>query len=251
MGPSSGVGFAAKVLQTVLDEDQPGDPDFYYLFSLNDFQQSRALEEADTLLWSIIPTHLPPRDVTDKVWINHDHQMSKLSTNGNDHKLMADYFKFTERVFPVLHRPTFLRVVDGLYQQNTIGLDRFEYLAQFYFASSIAYWFDMSLSFQEKSKYQIRALQTACRCFFTTLHKRRDGVTRLQTMILHVRILSSTLLRNLQLRRPTFVVLCTSPASAEKRGSQNEFCCKHQGVGNWFTPRWQTVHRQPSRDSNA
>ena len=68
MGPSSGVGFAAKILQAVLDDDQPGDPDFYYLFSLNDFQQSRALDEADALLWQIVPTNLPPRDLTDKVW---------------------------------------------------------------------------------------------------------------------------------------------------------------------------------------
>lgn len=67
MGPSSGVGFAAKILQTVLDDDQPPDPDFYYLFTLNDFRQSRALEAADALLWEINPTNLPPRAVTDKV----------------------------------------------------------------------------------------------------------------------------------------------------------------------------------------
>jgi hypothetical protein len=67
MGPSSGVGFAAKVLQEVLQDEQPQDPDFYYLFSLDDFQRSRALEEADTLLWQVTPTNLPPRQLADKV----------------------------------------------------------------------------------------------------------------------------------------------------------------------------------------
>ena len=67
MGPSSGIGFAVKVLQEVLQDEQPQDPDFYYLFSLDDFQRSRALEEADSLLWEVTPTNLPPRHVADKV----------------------------------------------------------------------------------------------------------------------------------------------------------------------------------------
>lgn len=69
-------------------------------------------------------------------------------TNERYHKLMFDYFVYTERVFPVLHRPTFLRDVDDLYKQQNIGLDRFENLAQFYFAMSIAYWFDMTLTLE-------------------------------------------------------------------------------------------------------
>lgn len=52
MGPSSGIGFAAKVLQEVLQDEQPQDPDFYYLFSLDDFARSRALENADGMLVS-------------------------------------------------------------------------------------------------------------------------------------------------------------------------------------------------------
>ena len=67
MGPSSGIGFAAKVLQTILQDEEPADPEFYCLFSLDDFQRSRALEEADSLLWEVVPTNLPPRDVADKV----------------------------------------------------------------------------------------------------------------------------------------------------------------------------------------
>ena len=67
MGPSSGVGFSAKVLQEILDDDQPADPDFYSLFSLDDFSRSRALEAADSLLWEIVPTNLPHREVADKV----------------------------------------------------------------------------------------------------------------------------------------------------------------------------------------
>lgn len=64
---------------------------------------------------------------------------------------MIDYFVYTERVFPVLHRPTFLRDVDDLYDQENIGLDRFESLAQFYFAMSIGYWFDMTLTLEVRS----------------------------------------------------------------------------------------------------
>lgn len=101
---------------------------------------------------------------------------------------MSDYFLYTERVFPVLHRPTFLKVVDELYSQGTIGMDYFDYLAQFWFAVSIAHWFSTSLSFQERTKYQIHALQTAHRCYFTIMHKRRDGLQRLQTIILHVKL---------------------------------------------------------------
>ena len=85
----------------------------------------------------------------------------------------------------MLHRPTFTNVVNDLYLQDTIGTDRFEHLAQFYFALSIGYWFDTTLSFEERTRNQIRGLQTACRCYFTTLHTRRDGLTRLQTLTLH------------------------------------------------------------------
>lgn len=67
MGPSSGIGFAAKVLQEILQEEQPQDPDFYYLFSLDDFARSRELEDADSMLWEINPTSLPPRELADKV----------------------------------------------------------------------------------------------------------------------------------------------------------------------------------------
>jgi hypothetical protein len=85
----------------------------------------------------------------------------------------------------MLHKVRHLLII----LKETIGVDRFELLGQFYFAASIAYWFDMSLSLQDKTSYQIRALQAGCRCYFTTLHTRRDGLTRLQTMILHVCIL--------------------------------------------------------------
>ena len=61
---------------------------------------------------------------------------------------MADYFLFTERVFPVLHRPSFLRVIDDLYEQDTIGIERFEFLAQFHYAMSIAHWFDINLTLE-------------------------------------------------------------------------------------------------------
>ena len=85
----------------------------------------------------------------------------------------------------MLHRPTFMYIVNELYSQDTIGTNRFEPLAQFYFTLSIGYWFDTTLTFEERSRNQIRALQTACRCYFTTLHTRRDGLCRLQTLTLH------------------------------------------------------------------
>lgn len=72
MGPSSGVGFSAKVLQEVLDEDQPTDPEFYSLFSLDDFTRCRALQQADHLLWEVVPTSLPPRHEVEKVFVRFD-----------------------------------------------------------------------------------------------------------------------------------------------------------------------------------
>ena len=100
-------------------------------------------------------------------------------------QVLGDFFTFTERVFPVLHRPSFMRHVDDLYGRDTIGTDRFEPLAQFYFALSIGHWFNTQETLEERTRNQILALQTACRCFFTTLHTRRDGLTRLQTLTLH------------------------------------------------------------------
>ena len=67
MGPSSGLGFSAMVLQAILDNNQPPDPEFYRLFSVDDFARGRALQQADTLLWQVVPTNLPPRDVAEKV----------------------------------------------------------------------------------------------------------------------------------------------------------------------------------------
>lgn len=68
MGPSSGVGLAATVLQEILGDDQPPDPEYYCLFSLDDFARSRALEAADSMLWSVVPTNLPGRAAAEKVW---------------------------------------------------------------------------------------------------------------------------------------------------------------------------------------
>lgn len=166
MGPSSGVGFTARVLHEVLDEDdQPTDREFYSLFNLDDFTRSQMLAEADTLLWQVTPTNLPERPETDRV--------------------IDLFFLFTERVFPVLHQPTFRGVVDHLYQLDPIHTDAFELLAQFYFVLSIGYCFDMKQPKEERTRDQIHALQTACRCHIITLHARRDGLTRLQTLALH------------------------------------------------------------------
>ena len=173
MGPSSGVGFSAKVLQEVLDDDQPPDPDFYSLFSLDDFAKGKDLEDADYLLWQVVPTNLPDRDAANRV--------------------LDDFFTFTERVFPVLHRPSFMSVVDELYSLDTIGVDRFELLSQFYFSLSIGHCSNTQMTQAERISNQIHALQIACRCYFTCLHTRRDGLTRLQTLILHS--YSLTLLR--------------------------------------------------------
>lgn len=69
MGPSSGIGFATRVIQDILDDEQPTDENFYPIFSLDDFARNRLLADADSLLWEIAPTNLPPREVADKV--NH------------------------------------------------------------------------------------------------------------------------------------------------------------------------------------
>ena len=67
MGPSSGVGFSAKILEEILGEDQPQDSDYYCLFSQDDFSRSRSLEGADHLLWEVKPTNLPDKEAADKV----------------------------------------------------------------------------------------------------------------------------------------------------------------------------------------
>lgn len=67
MGPSSGVAFAARILQEIMDDDQPADQDYYSLFSIDDFSRARALAATDHLLWEVVPTNLPPREAVDKV----------------------------------------------------------------------------------------------------------------------------------------------------------------------------------------
>ncbi|KAF2484144.1 fungal-specific transcription factor domain-containing protein [Neohortaea acidophila] len=165
MGPSSGVGFAARILQEIMDDDQPADQDYYSLFSIDDFSRARALAATDQLLWEVVPTNLPPREAVDKVF--------------------DDFFKFTERIFPILHRPTFVQVVDELYSLESIGIDYYEVLAQFYLTLSIGHCFNFQVTFEQRTQNQIRGLQTGVRCFYTALHTRRDGLSRLQTFALH------------------------------------------------------------------
>lgn len=95
------------------------------------------------------------------------------------------FFLFTERVFPVLHQPTFRGVVDHLYNSDPVPDDDFELLAQFYFALSIGYCFDTQRRREDCNRDQISALQTACRCHISRLHWRVDGLARLQTLALH------------------------------------------------------------------
>ncbi|GAB7358464.1 hypothetical protein MBLNU230_g2528t1 [Neophaeotheca triangularis] len=165
MGPSSGIGFSAQVLQEVVDEDQQEDPAYYALFSLDDFSRGNALEQSDHLLWSVSPTNLPDRASIDPI--------------------ISNFFIFTERSFPILHRPTFIVVIDELYSMDTIGTESFEMLAQFYLALSIGHSFSLELTREERTSRQIEALQAGCRCHYATLHMRRDGLTRLQTLSLH------------------------------------------------------------------
>lgn len=67
MGPSAGVGFSAKILQEILTDNQPAEPDYYCLFSIDDFMRARRLESADTLLWEVVPTNLPNRQAANEV----------------------------------------------------------------------------------------------------------------------------------------------------------------------------------------
>ncbi|KAI6793590.1 hypothetical protein KC332_g16796, partial [Hortaea werneckii] len=168
MGPSSGVAFTAKVLEEILGDDQPSDTDFYSLFNLDDLTRGQHLADADAMLWQIQPDPLPERAEADRV--------------------IDLFFLFTERVFPVLHQPTFRGVVDLIYEEGSKGsvpAEQFELLAQFYFSLSIGYCFDMQRSREDRNRDQIRALQYACRCHISRLHWRVDGLARLQTLALH------------------------------------------------------------------
>lgn len=78
-----------------------------------------------------------------------------------------------------------MQVVDELYSLEQIGIDYFEVLAQFYLTLSIGHCFNFQVSFEERAQNQIRGLQTGVRCFYTALHTRRDGLSRLQTFALH------------------------------------------------------------------
>lgn len=165
MGPSSGVGFTAMVMQEVVDQDQPTDEEFYSLFSLDDFTRGKLLADADVLLWQLMPTHLPNKEETNRI--------------------LDLFFLFTSRVFPVLHQPTFRGLVEHLYGLDTIRTESYEALAQLYFALSIGYCFDVQRARDERGQDQIRCLQLANRCNITELHYRRDGLARLQTLALH------------------------------------------------------------------
>ncbi|KAF2723952.1 hypothetical protein K431DRAFT_292248 [Polychaeton citri CBS 116435] len=165
LGPSSGVGFASYVLHDLMTEEQQNDPRLNTLFTLDDFNRNRTLENMDQLLWSVNPIALPDRRETDFV-LNH-------------------FFAFTQRLFPVLHKPSFLSAVDQLYSLDNIGVESFELLAQFYFALAIGNSYLQDYTHEERVARQVRAIETGLRCHFTTFHTRRDGLTRLQTLALH------------------------------------------------------------------
>lgn len=162
MGPSSGVGFSAMALREILGGVQPAEPYFNGLFTVDDFNRARALEQADHVLFDLVPTELPDRQEADRI-LNY-------------------YFIFTERVFPILHRPSFQAAVEELYSRQPMNVGSFEHLAQFYFCLSVGYCFDLSRARDERIRDQIRTLETGRRCHFTTLHTRREGLTRLQTI---------------------------------------------------------------------
>ena len=164
MGPSSGADFSIMVLHAVLGRGELREPDWKGLFTVDDFTRGKALEQADYILWELVPTDLPERAEADRI--------------------LNFFFIFTQRVFPILHRPSFQAVVDTLYSLNPITTDHFEQLAQFYFCLSVGHCFDLSRPRDERIKDQIRNMEIGCRCHFTTLHARRDGLTRLQTLAL-------------------------------------------------------------------
>lgn len=152
------------VLHEMLGDDQPRRPAFNGLFTVDDFTRGQALEQADHVLWELVPTDLPDRDEANRV--------------------LNLFFIFTERVFPILHRPSFEAVVDELYNLHSITTDSFEQLSQFYFCLSVGYCFDVAREKEARIRDQIRNLEIGCKCHFTTLHTRREGLTRLQTLAL-------------------------------------------------------------------
>ncbi|KAF2763607.1 hypothetical protein EJ03DRAFT_68530 [Teratosphaeria nubilosa] len=166
MGASSGIAFTAKVMQAIYaGSQQPADKDFFGLFDLNDSTRARWLAESDVLLWQACPTELPNRQEAERI--------------------LHLFFLFTQRTFPVVHRPSFMGAIDHLYRLRNIGMESFEILSQLYFALSIGYCFDLSRETEDRAHDQIRAFQTACHCHFRTLHMKTDGLMRLQTLAMH------------------------------------------------------------------
>lgn len=165
MGPSSGIGFVAMVIHELLPDDALEDADFHSLFALDGSTRRKWLADSDTLLWQGRPEKLPDRNEANRV--------------------IELFFAFTERVYPVLHQPTFKCVVNHLYDTSQMDPNGFEQLTQLYFVLSIGYCFDFERDKGGRVRDQIRALQTACRCHFTTLHRKINGLMRLQTLPLH------------------------------------------------------------------
>ncbi|KAH9824580.1 Fungal specific transcription factor domain [Teratosphaeria destructans] len=163
---SSGIAFTATVMHAIYaGRQQPADQDFFGLFDLNDSTRARWLADSDGWLWQARPTELPVRQEGERI--------------------LHLFFLFTQRTFPVVHRPSFMGAVDHLYRLPDIGIGSFEILSQLYFALSIGYCFDLSRETEDRAHDQIRAFQTACHCHFRTLHMRIDGLMRLQTLALH------------------------------------------------------------------
>jgi len=165
MGPSSGIGFVAMVIHELLPDDALEDADFHSLFALDGSTRRKWLADSDTLLWQ--------------------GRLEKLPDRNEANRVIELFFAFTERVYPVLHQPTFKCVVNHLYDTSQMDPNGFEQLTQLYFVLSIGYCFDFERDKGGRVRDQIRALQTACRCHFTTLHRKINGLMRLQTLPLH------------------------------------------------------------------
>lgn len=165
MGPSSGIGLARHVLQELPQNSTKCQYDLGNLFSLDDFSRGNMLSATNRMLWDVSPEELPDQNTA--------------------LQLLNDFFCFTERVFPVLHRPTFIEAVNRLYRTHSLQSDDYEILGQLYLALSIAHTFSQTLAKDARIREQIRNLQLACRCRYTCLHARRDGLSRLQTLALH------------------------------------------------------------------
>lgn len=84
-------------------------------------------------------------------------------------------------MFPILHRPSFDRMVHDLYSAKHLGPESMESLTQLHLVLSLGYCFEDQHDPQYRHDHQIDSLQRANKCAILIPH-RRDGLVGVQTL---------------------------------------------------------------------